>query len=219
MVCECVGLKMSEKVVLFSYWRSSSTWRVRIALALKGIKYEYKTVQLLKEQQKTEDYVSLNPTKKIPTLIIDGHTLIESPSILEYLEETRPEPPLLPKDPYQRAVVRQIVALVTCDIQPLQNLSVLKRVGEEKKQEWAQYYISEGFEALEKILQKSAGEYCVGNQITLADCVLVPQVYNANRFGVDVSKYPIISRINAKLLQHEAIKQAHPDAQPDAGQT
>lgn len=120
--------------------------------------------------------------KKIPTLIIDGHTLIESPSILEYLEETRPEPPLLPKDPYQRAVVRQIVALVTCDIQPLQNLSVLKRVGEEKKQEWAQYYISEGFEALEKILQKSAGEYCVGNQITLADCVLVPQVYNANRF-------------------------------------
>jgi len=184
-------------------------------LSLKDIKYEYRAVNLLEDNQSKDEYSSMNPLKEIPTLLIDGHTLCESVAIMEYLEQTRPQPALLPADAFQRAKVRQVVETVVADIQPLQNLRVLKKVGEEKKMEWAQHWIDFGFQGLEKVLSKTAGKYCVGDDLTLADCVLVPQVYNALRFKVDMSKFPTISRLNAELSKLDSFVLAHPDSQPD----
>jgi len=206
---------MSLDIVLYSYWRSSSSWRVRNVLSLKGIPYQYKAVNLLKDEQLSEEYATLNPSRTVPSLWIDGNLLSESVPIMEYLEETRKEPALLPSDPYRRAKVRQIVEMVCSDIQPLQNLRVLKRVGEEKKGEWGKFWIEDGFRALEKVLSASSSRYCVGEEITLADCVLVPQVYNANRFLVDMSLFPTISRIHNELMALDAFQRAHPDRQPD----
>jgi len=209
---------MSSTPILYSYWRSSSAWRVRIALNLKGIKYEYKAVNLLNGEQKSEEYLKTNPLGLIPLLDIDGHKLAESLAILEYLEETRPTPhALLPKDPPHRAAVRQITQIIISDTQPLQNVSVLKKLSDDqdKKNEWAKYWIDHNFEALEKILAKTAGKYCVGDEITIADCVLVPQVYNAARFSVDMGKFPIIQRISDEASKHQAFQLAHANAQPD----
>lgn len=138
-----------NNVTLYSYWRSSCSWRVRIALAWKGISYEYKAVHLVKGEQMNEEYAAKNPMREVPTLVIDGHVLNQSVAILEYLEETRPEPPLLPNISYpdRRAAVRKIVNLIAADIQPIQTLRVLNRIGEEgeEKVEWAQHWINFGF--------------------------------------------------------------------------
>ncbi|KXJ29940.1 maleylacetoacetate isomerase [Exaiptasia diaphana] len=209
---------MSAKPILYSYFRSSCTWRVRAALALKGIEYEYHPVHLVKGggEQHSDDYKKVNPVGQIPALVIDGHTLTESLAIVEYLDETRPDPPLLPKnDPYKRALVREVSLIITSGIQPLQNLRVLQHVGSEKKMEWGKYWIDRGLGSLEKLLETTSGKYCVGDEITMADLCLVPQVYNANRFSVDMSKYPIISRINEALSQVDAFKESHPSQQPD----
>ncbi|KAI9199623.1 glutathione S-transferase [Polychytrium aggregatum] len=207
---------MSSKPVLYTYWRSSASWRVRIVLALKNVEYESKFVNLLKGEQTTDEYKALNPGGVIPTLEIDGKTIIQSPAIIELLEELYPETPLLPKDPYERAVVRGIVNTVTCDIHPVQNLRVLNYAGSERKAEWAKHFITLGFEALEKVLATTSGTYSYGDSVTLADVVLVPQAFNAVRWGVDMSRFPIISRISASLGELEAFKAAHPDNQQDA---
>mgnify|MGYP002803811340 CR=1 FL=1 len=207
-----------SKPILYSYFRSSCSWRVRIALAIKGIDFEIKPVHLLKDggQQFSDEYKKLNPISVLPTLIIDGHALTQSISILEYLEETRPEPPLLPhNDALKRATVRQIVFAIASDIQPIQNLGVLKKVGDDKKAEWGHYWIDRRFEGLEEMLKKTSGKYCVGDEITMADLCLVPQVFNANRFKVDMTKFPCISEINDRLLELDAFKVAHPFRQPD----
>jgi len=217
------GHKKGE-IVLYSYWRSSSAWRVRNVLSIKGIKYEYKAVNLLEGNQKKDEYAKNNPMKHVPTLIVDGQSIGESVAIMEYLEETNPNPPLLPKDPIQRAKTRQIVEVIVGDIQPLQNLRTMQKVSsyvpaekvDETKSQWANYWITFGFEGIEKILSQTAGKYCVGDSITLADCVLVPQVYNAHRYKVDMAKFPIISRINSDLLQLESFKAAIPEVMPDA---
>ncbi|KAI3638753.1 hypothetical protein MIR68_003251 [Amoeboaphelidium protococcarum] len=207
---------ISNQIVLYSYWRSSCSWRVRIALNFKGIPYQYRAINLLQAEQQGEEYVALNPAKSLPTLLIDGLVLTQSVAILEYLEERKPESwRLLPVMPAERAKVRALVNIVCCDIQPVQNMKVLKQVGEDKKAEWAQKCITSGFEALEKMLQQTAGTYCVGDQVSLADVCLVPQVYNANRFQVDMTKFPLIQRINASLEQLEPFQKAHPDQQPD----
>ncbi|XP_077995663.1 maleylacetoacetate isomerase-like isoform X2 [Glandiceps talaboti] len=203
------------KPVLYSYFRSSCSWRVRTALALKGIEYETKGVNLLKSEQLSDNYSGANPMQQVPTLDIDGHKLTQSLAILEYLEETRPDPPLLPKDPAERAVTRQISETIASGIQPIQNLAVLKYVGDEKKAEWGRYWIDRGFQGLEKMLVNTAGKYCVGDQVTMADLCLVPQIYNANRFKVDMSQFPTISRINDALSQLDAFKTSHPSNQPD----
>ncbi|XP_077123632.1 maleylacetoacetate isomerase isoform X2 [Ranitomeya variabilis] len=204
------------KPLLFSYFRSSCSWRVRIALALKGIEYDLRPVNLIQDggQQRTDEYKRVNPMQQVPALRIDGVTLSQSLAIIEYLEETRPLPPLLPGDPLKRAQCRMISDHIASGIQPVQNLDVLQRVGD-KKLEWAQHYITRGFQALELLLQDTAGHYCVGDEVTMADLCLVPQVANADRFHVDMTPYPTISRINQALLQLEAFQISHPSRQPD----
>ncbi|XP_003260846.1 maleylacetoacetate isomerase [Nomascus leucogenys] len=205
------------KPILYSYFRSSCSWRVRIALALKGIDYETVPINLIKDggQQFSKDFQALNPMKQVPALKIDGITIYQSLAIIEYLEETRPTPQLLPQDPKKRASVRMISDLIAGGIQPLQNLSVLKQVGEEIQLTWAQNAITSGFNALEQILQSTAGIYCVGDEVTMADLCLVPQVANAERFKVDLTPYPTISSINKRLLVLEAFQVSHPCRQPD----
>ncbi|XP_010214670.1 PREDICTED: maleylacetoacetate isomerase isoform X2 [Tinamus guttatus] len=152
--------------------------------------------------------------QQVPALKIDGITLSQSLAIIHYLEETRPSPRLLPQDPKKRAQVRMISDHIVSGIQPLQNVSVLERVGE-KKLEWAQHYIKSGFQALEQILQHTAGRYCVGDEVSMADLCLVPQVFNAERYKVDLAPYPTIIRINKALLELEAFQVSHPSRQPD----
>ncbi|XP_040831179.1 maleylacetoacetate isomerase isoform X1 [Ochotona curzoniae] len=207
----------SSKPILYSYFRSSCSWRVRIALVMKGIDYETVPINLIKDggQQFSEEFQVLNPMMQVPALKIDGFTLGQSLAIIEYLEETRPNPRLLPQDPKKRATVRMISDLIAGGIQPLQNLSVLKQVGEQNQLPWAQKAISSGFTALEQILQSTAGKYCVGDEVSMADLCLVPQVANAERYKVDLSPYPIINRINKTLLTLEAFQVTHPSRQPD----
>ncbi|XP_061467825.1 maleylacetoacetate isomerase isoform X2 [Rhineura floridana] len=208
-------MEASKKPVLYTYFRSSCTWRVRTALALKGIAYDQVPINLLKDGwQLTPQFKERNPMQQVPVLIIDGMTLSQSLAIIEYLEETRPNPRILPQDPKKRAQVRMISDHIASGIQPLQNLTVLQEMGE-KKQGWAQRCISHGFKALEQILQETAGRYCVGNEVTMADLCLVPQVYNAERFKVDLAPYPTINRINKALLEIEAFQTSHPSRQPD----
>ncbi|XP_003214419.1 maleylacetoacetate isomerase isoform X1 [Anolis carolinensis] len=204
------------KPLLYTYFRSSCTWRVRIALALKGIAYDPAPVNLVKDggQQLSPEFQAVNPMKQVPALKIDGVTLSQSLAIIEYLEETRPNPRILPQDPKKRAQVRMISEHIASGIQPLQNLSVLQQMGD-KKVDWAQRSISSGFEALERILQETAGRYCVGDEVTMADLCLVPQVYNADRYQVDLTPYPTIRRINKALLELEAFQTSHPSRQPD----
>lgn len=208
---------MSE-VALYGYWRSSSSWRVRIALEWKEISYAYKAVHLLEGggQQHSEEHVQRNPSHLIPTLCIDGHTLNQSLAILEYLEEKYPERPLLPADPSQRAKVREIVGMIACDIQPIQNLRVLQKVGLENKLEWGAFWIEKGLQYVENVLEKTAGTCCVGDEVSMADLCLIPQLYNANRFKVDLSAFPVTQRVAAHLEALPAFAKAHPSAQPDA---
>ncbi|XP_074516435.1 maleylacetoacetate isomerase isoform X2 [Sebastes fasciatus] len=204
------------KPVLHGYFRSSCSWRVRIAFALKGIEYDQVPVNLIKDggQQLTEQYKTLNPMQQVPAVEMDGITLSQSLAVIQYIDETRPGPQLLPADPKKRAQVRMISDLIASGIQPLQNLHVIQKIGAEKVQ-WAQHFIDRGFQALEPILKQTAGKYCVGDEISMADICLVPQVYNAERFKVDVEQYPTIKRLNQTLLEIEAFKVTNPSCQPD----
>ncbi|XP_054265739.1 probable maleylacetoacetate isomerase 2 [Macrosteles quadrilineatus] len=205
------------KALLYSFWRSSCSYRVRIALNLKEIPYEIKPISLVKNggEQHNDDYREINPISQVPVLEIDGQRLIESLNIMHYLEETRPQRPLMPQDVVKRARVREICEVIASGIQPLQNLFVLVQVGEAKKLEWAQLFINRGFRAVEKLLSSTAGKYCVGDELTLADCCLIPQVFNARRYGVDLRPYPIVLRIDRELENHPAFQAAHPSNQPD----
>ncbi|KAK2152259.1 hypothetical protein LSH36_334g05026 [Paralvinella palmiformis] len=198
-----------SKPVLYSYFRSSSAWRVRIALAYKGIDYEYRPVHLVKDggQQNMEEYMILNPMAQVPTLIIDGITLTQSVPIIEYLDETRPQNKLLPEDPAQRAKVRAIAEMINSGIQPLQNLRVLNKL--------LILYTYLPLLAIEKVLQHTAGRFCVGDQLTLADVCLIPQIYGANRFKVDMSEFPTICKVNEELEKMDAVKAADAFIQPD----
>ncbi|XP_076605137.1 maleylacetoacetate isomerase isoform X2 [Chaetodon auriga] len=204
------------KPVLHGYFRSSCSWRVRIAFALKGVEYDQVPVNLIKDggQQLTQEYRTLNPMQQVPAVEIDGITLSQSLAVIQYIDETRPGPRLLPADPKKRAQVRMISDLIASGIQPLQNLYVILKVGAEKMQ-WSQHFIDRGFQALEPILKQTAGKYCVGDEISMADICLVPQVYNAERFKVDMKQYPTIQRLNQALLEIEAFKVSHPSRQPD----
>eukprot|EP01061_Rhynchopus_euleeides_P030371 TRINITY_DN50481_c0_g1_i1.p1 TRINITY_DN50481_c0_g1~~TRINITY_DN50481_c0_g1_i1.p1 ORF type:complete len:244 (+),score=107.12 TRINITY_DN50481_c0_g1_i1:48-734(+) len=214
--------RTESKPVLFSYWRSSCSWRVRIALALKDVEYSYEAVNLLKGEQRSEDHVKRNVMGQVPAYIVsEGDDAVgQSLAIMEYIDEAHAGYPLLPKDLLQRAKVRELCNIIASGIQPIQNLAVLKKVGadfgDEHKTKWAQYWITEGFKALEKALERTAGKYCFGDEVTMADCCLVPQIYNAGRFNVDFSAFPLIKRIGEELDKHPAAKKAHPDNMPDA---
>uniref|UniRef100_A0A915AVY7 maleylacetoacetate isomerase n=1 Tax=Parascaris univalens TaxID=6257 RepID=A0A915AVY7_PARUN len=212
---------MSNKPVLYSYWRSSCSWRVRAALELKGIEYVYKPIDLLKDEHLSEEFLKINPLGRVPALVIDGATLVESFAILEYLEEKYPDKcPLLPKESVDRAKVRAIALQVIAGTQPLQNIGVLKQVseicGEQKGgNAWAKKWIEDGFERLERQLHMTAKTYAFGDALTLADLCIAPQVYNAKRYGVNVDAYPTIKRIDETLMGLDALKKSHPSSQPD----
>eukprot|EP00760_Papus_ankaliazontas_P032151 PhM_4_TR5665/c0_g1_i1/m.69759/K01800/maiA, GSTZ1; maleylacetoacetate isomerase len=213
----------ADTYTLYSYWRSSCSWRVRAALKHKSIPFEYKPINLLKKEQKSPEYVALNPMGVVPALVTpSGVVLTQSLAIMEYLEEVHTASGLLPAAPEQRAATRMVCNVISSGIQPIQNLGVLAKVGadfgEEHKMPWGKHWISVGFEALEKILEQTAGEYCVGDSFTMADVCLVPQVYNANRFAVDIDKFPVIKRVHANAAAHPSMAETHPDKMPDATQ-
>lgn len=216
---------MADALTLYTYFRSSAAYRVRIALNLKGLKPDYRFVHLLKDggQQHGETYKSVNPQELVPTLIDDGHAIAQSLAIIEYLEETHPDPPLLPKDALGRARVRQLAYAVACDIHPVNNLRVLqqlKRLGidEDQRTDWQKHWIALGFAAIESLLVNSSktGIWCHGDAPTLADICLIPQLANARRINLDLALYPTIARIEQTALAHPAFAAAQPKEQPDA---
>lgn len=211
-------------IKLYNYFRSSASFRVRIALEVKGLPYDYAPVHLLKGEQLAPDFVKLNPDALVPVLCDGNDVLNQSLAIVEYLEETHPEPTLLPGSASNRAHIRAIALAIACEIHPLNNPRVLKylkhtfNVEEEARNEWYRHWVKLGFAALETRLSQSplTGAYCVGDTPTLADVCLVPQVFNGKRFDVAVGDYPTLARIFAHCMAQEAFQRAAPAAQPDA---
>ena len=211
---------------LFTYFRSSAAYRVRIALNLKGLGYDAVPVHLLRDggQHLLDEYRAINPSGLVPTFQDDAITLTQSMAILEYLEEAYPQVPLLPKGAVARAHVRELAQIIACDIHPVNNLRVLKYLvkqlgqDEQAKTDWYRHWVIEGFQSLEAHLARhlDTGTFCYGHTPTIADCFLVPQVFNAQRFDIDVTAYPTISRINDMCVDLPAFKAAHPAQQPDA---
>lgn len=207
---------------LHGYWRSGTSYRTRIALNLKGLAYETRPVNLRAGEQGGEAYRAIDPQGLVPTLETDGQALIQSPAILEWLEEVHPEPPLLPADPAGRAQVRAMAALIGCDIHPLNNLRVLRALkrdlgaSEAQLSAWQARWIGDGFTALEALIARHGGGFCWGDGPSLADCYLVPQVYSAVRFGADLEPYPRIRAVDEAMRALEPVAAAHPDRQPDA---
>ena len=216
---------MTDTLKLFSYWRSSAAYRVRIGLNLKGLAYETEPVHLLRDggEQHGAAFREANPQGLVPVLQHGQRMLRQSVAILEYLDETWPDHPLLPAVARDRQRVRAIAQVVACDIHPLNNLRVLQyfdrewHVPQPERDEWVRHWIVEGFLAVEAMLthHPATGRFCEGDRPTLADCCLVPQVYNARRFGVDLNPFPTIARIEAACLQLPAFDAARPERQPD----
>ena len=207
---------------LHGYFRSSASYRVRIALNLKGLATEHLPHHLRKGEQRAPAYLAINPQGLVPTLEDDvGAVLTQSLAIIEWLDETHPAPPLLPKDPLRRAKVRAFAQALACDTHPVQNLKVLARLrqlglAEEKVTEWAAWANREGLSACETLIANEPGPFCFGSAPTLADLCLVPQLANARRFGVDVSAYPRLLEAEAAAKENKAFVDAAPDKQPDA---
>jgi maleylpyruvate isomerase len=209
-------------VKLYGYWRSGATWRVRIALAWKGVPYEYQPVNLLTGEQHKEPYSALNLMESLPLLEWhDGgavRRLAQSLAILDHLEQRFPTPPLLPADPWLRARARQLAEIVNSGIQPFQTPLVLGKVkafgGDDRA--WVQFFLGRGFTALEEETSRTAGRFCVGDAPSFADCCLVPQLYSARRFKVDLAPFPTLTRIESACEALPAFQAAHPDRQPDA---
>ncbi|WP_337840413.1 maleylacetoacetate isomerase [Rheinheimera sp.] len=209
---------------LYSYWRSSAAFRVRIALALKGVTCEQVPVHLLNNggEQHSAAFQLQNPAELVPALELEQDTLNQSLAMIQYLDDLYPEPALLPADPLQKAKVMALALDIACDIHPLNNLRVLQyltgplALDEKQKLAWIHHWLHTGFAALEKRLQHSAALYAVGNAVSLADLCLVPQVYNALRFNLDMTPYPVLLRIYQHCMQQPAFFQAAPEQQPDA---
>ena len=205
---------------LYTYFRSSAAYRVRIALNLKGVAYEAVPVNLLKGEQRQEGYRAVNPQQRVPSLDTGGATLIQSPAILEYLDEAYPEPPLLPAGAANRARVRAVASLIACDIHPLNNSGVLAylktRLGHDQAaaDEWYAHWVREGFDAVEALIEP--GPYAFGSRVTLADVYLLPQVFNARRFNVPLDAYPKIAAVDEACAALTAFQDAAPANQPDA---
>lgn len=211
-------------VKLYSYFRSSASYRVRIALYWKSIEFEYIPVHLLNEggQQKQPEFKKLNPLGEVPCLVHGDKVLGQSMAILQYLDSVWPDPSLFPKDPFAKAKVIQLCEVVNCGIHPLQNLKVLQEivgrwgVTPEGKVDWAAHWIRQGFVGLESLLIETAGRHAFGDTLTAADLFIVPQVFNARRFQVDMSSFPTIEKVEKEALQLEAFRRSLPSAQPDA---
>ena len=207
---------------LFNYFRSSASYRVRIALALKGLDYDYMPVHLTKNEQLAESYAVVSPSRLVPLLKDGGAMVTQSLAIIEYLDETHPEPPLLPADALGRARVRALAQDIACEIHPLNNLRVLRylvhdlKVSEDDKSRWYRHWVETGLEVVERQLAAQPATYCHGDSPTLADCTLVPQVFNALRFGCRTEHLPNVMRVHAACLQLDAFTRTQPSACPDA---
>lgn len=190
---------------------------MRIALNFKNIEFDYRPVHLVKGEQNTNEYKLLNPGGEVPLLVQDDLALGQSMAIMMYLDRKWPNPPLFPNNPELRAECIQLCEIINSGIQPIQNLKVLKYIEDKfEKMEWGKHWIEQGFKALETSLAKTASQYCIEDSITAADMFLVPQVYNALRFNVDMEQFQAIKKINENCLNHKAFKDAHPENQPDA---
>lgn len=215
-------------MMLYTYFRSSAAYRLRIAFNLKGLSPQQRSIHLVKDggQQHSPEFRALNPQGLVPALTVDGPegtvTLGQSVAIAEYLDEAHPEPPLLPGDALTRARIRAFALTIACDIHPLNNLRVLQYLKRALGQEqaaidaWARTWITAGFQALEAMAATTAGRFCFGDAPTLADVCLVPQMYNARRVATDLEPFPLLRRIEAACLDIPAFADAHPDRQPDA---
>lgn len=220
---------MGNKLTLYGYWRSSAAYRVRIALNLKGLEYAQQAVHLVRDggEQHLPGYQTLNPQQLVPTLVHGERVLHQSLAIIEYLDEAiTAKPSLLPPDPRQRARVRALAQLVACDIHPVNNLRVMQYLQTEldvdatQRERWTRHWIQLGFDAFEAMLASdlSTGTFCHGDAPGLADACLVPQVYNARRFDMDIDAWPTIARIDARCRELPAVQRAMPENQPDAPQ-
>lgn len=208
---------------LYTYFRSSAAFRVRIALNLKGLAYEPEFVHLAKGEHRKPAYAAVNPQGLVPALGVDGRLLTQSLAILEYLEETRPQPPLLPSDALGRARVRSLSLLIACEIHPLNNLRTLRHLKQalgqtdEQVNAWYRHWIADGLAKLEAELRAPAtGRFCHGDAPGMADCCLVPQIFNAKRYQCDLASYPTVMRVFDACMHLDAFTRAQPDKQPDA---
>jgi maleylacetoacetate isomerase len=209
---------------LYTFFRSSAAFRVRIALNLKGLQYESAPKHFARNEHRTQEYLALNPQGLIPALAVDGVVLSQSLAIVEYLNERHPQPPLLPADPLDRARVRSMALAIACEIHPLNNLRVLNYLRSDLKQDdegvgtWYRHWVSEGFGGLEQQAREfsAGGRYCFGDAVSLADVCLVPQMFNARRFKTDLTPFPTLTSISTHLESLPAFAAARPEVQPDA---
>ncbi|CAH2068369.1 unnamed protein product, partial [Iphiclides podalirius] len=205
---------LGNRATLYAFWLSSCSWRVRAGLQFKGIPFDEENVDIVREKRHlTEQFRTINPAQKVPALVIDGTTIIESMAILQYLEDTRPEPTLMPNTPLLRARMREICETIVSGIQPLQNVGLRSRLGsKEQFQSFTKYWTERGLQTVEDQLKSTSGHYCVGDQITMADLCLVPQVYNAiNRFNLDLKQHPTIHKLFENLLKEDIFLKTHPE--------
>ncbi len=207
-----------SQIELYHYWRSSSSWRVRWALHLKGVAYKSHPINLLKNEQSELSFLKVNPAGQVPCLLVGDRVLSESTAIIEWLEEVYPMPALLPKDPWRRAEIRSVCAMVSSGIQPIGNLRVTGYYSKEmeKKNEWSRHFIDEGMIPVETMLRKNSGSHCFGDTLTMADLFVVPQVYNAHRVNVDMSRFPLALALYERALKTSSCDQAAPHNQPGA---
>ena len=222
-----MDILVDDGLVLYTYWRSSAAYRVRIGLFLKGLAWEGRPVHLVRDggEQHADAYAALNPQQLVPALLHEGHTFTQSLAILEYLDERFPQVPLLLADAVGRARVRALAQLVACDIHPINNLRVMQYLERrldapaDVRTQWTLHWMADGFAAMESMLAGSAdtGMFCHGDRPGLADICLLPQLYNAHRFGLDLAPYPTLRRIEAACLALDAFDRARPENQPDAG--
>ena len=209
------------RLVLYQYWRSSSSWRVRFALEHKKVPYEARIINLLANEQTSPEHIERSPLGVVPCLVIDGKPMTESLAILELLDELFPTPPLLPSDPWQRARVRQLSEIVNSGIQPLHNLGTIRRVSSDPDEQkaWARHWIERGLSAFEALLAQDGSNdalYCVGDQLSMADVCLVPQIYQARRFGADLTRFPRTMRIHDHVASLEPAIASSPERSPGA---